>query len=157
MKRYQIILIGLIMLLISSRIYVQSQSTRVITAIVENETTLTRNQPVHTEQKIKIKTDNAIIDDKTNSISEDVTEKSPSNEIKSYYAYMRDGTKVAIEKFNQLSINELKNFSGIGDVTAAAIVSYRIENGGFNYYEELINVKGIGQKKLETLLHPSFD
>ena len=157
MKKYQIILIGLILLLITSRIYVQSQSSRVITSLVKNETTMKSNQTVQPEQKIKDETENTVIPDTTNSISERVTEKLASNELKSYYAYMRDGTEVPIEKFNQLSIDELKNVSGIGDVTEEAIVSYRIESGGFNDYEELINVKGIGQKKLDKLLNPSFD
>lgn len=163
MKKYQMILIGLILLLIGSRIYTQSQSSNVITAFIANESTLVSDVPAQLDQQIKaeqqvhLDQENALNLNNTNVIREDVTESLSSNDIKSYYAYMRDGTEVSIERFNQLSIDELKDFTGIGDVTAAAIVSYRNDCGGFNYYEELINVKGIGQKKLDKLLNRSFD
>jgi DNA uptake protein ComE-like DNA-binding protein len=35
--------------------------------------------------------------------------------------------------------------------TAAVIIEYRIENGGFGIVEELVNVRGVGDKKLAKL------
>ena len=41
---------------------------------------------------------------------------------------------------------------GIGDILAQRILSYREENGPFSCPEELLNVEGIGKKRLETIL-----
>ncbi len=157
MKKYQLILIGLILLLIASRIHAQSQSTKVIPFFIDNESTRVKDNVIQPELQLQTEQENDQFLINNDVIREDVTESLPSNELKSYYAFMRDGTEVSIQRFNQLSIEELKNFNGIGDVTAAAIISYINENGGFNFYEELVNVKGIGQKKLDKLLNPSFD
>lgn len=39
--------------------------------------------------------------------------------------------------------------TGIGDSKAAAIVAYREANGPFERVDDLVNVKGIGEKTLE--------
>ncbi len=39
--------------------------------------------------------------------------------------------------------------SGIGEKLAAAIISYREENGGFASPEELANIRGIGSSMLD--------
>ena len=41
---------------------------------------------------------------------------------------------------------------GIGTVLAERIVAYREEHGAFVYPEELRNVKGIGEKRLQAIL-----
>lgn len=41
---------------------------------------------------------------------------------------------------------------GIGEVLAERIVAYREENGSFSAPEELLNVEGIGKKRLEEIL-----
>jgi comEA protein len=53
---------------------------------------------------------------------------------------------------NTASAKELEALPGIGPVTAAAIVEYRIQNGPFVALEQLLDVKGIGPKKLEQIL-----
>ena len=53
---------------------------------------------------------------------------------------------------NTAGIEELKQLSGIGDTKARAIVAYRDENGPFQSPEDLIKVKGIGEKTLAKLL-----
>lgn len=45
----------------------------------------------------------------------------------------------------------LSTLPGIGEKTAAAITSYRKENGNFKTIDDLEQVKGIGSKKLEKL------
>jgi len=45
----------------------------------------------------------------------------------------------------------LTTLPGIGEKTAAAIVSYRKENGNFKTLDELEQVKGIGAKKLAKI------
>lgn len=57
-----------------------------------------------------------------------------------------------ISEFNKLSADELMSFDGVGEVTARAIVALRAERGGFASFEELLDVKGIGEAKLKKIL-----
>ena len=43
---------------------------------------------------------------------------------------------------------ELIVIKGIGEGTADAIIKYREDNGSFKNLDDLINVKGIGEKKV---------
>lgn len=47
---------------------------------------------------------------------------------------------------NTATSQELTALPGIGDTVAARIVTYRKKNGSFTRVEELMNVKGIGEK-----------
>lgn len=58
-------------------------------------------------------------------------------------------TKINI---NTASIDLLDKLPGIGPKIAETIVRYREDNGFFEKPEDLINVKGIGEKKLAKLL-----
>ena len=52
---------------------------------------------------------------------------------------------------NQASAVQLESLPGVGEVTAARIVEYRQENGGFKKIEELMNVRGIGDRSFLRL------
>jgi len=57
---------------------------------------------------------------------------------------------------NKININtayakELKRLPGIGEVLAERIVTYRDTHGLFQSYDELLNIRGIGQKTLEKI------
>jgi len=45
----------------------------------------------------------------------------------------------------------LESISGIGPAKASAIIKYRNEHGSFKSVDELLNIKGIGPKVLESL------
>lgn len=52
---------------------------------------------------------------------------------------------------NSAGIDELKALDGIGDAVASKIIEYRETYGSFKNREELLNVSGIGEKKLEKI------
>ncbi|MDH7571144.1 MAG: helix-hairpin-helix domain-containing protein [Armatimonadota bacterium] len=52
---------------------------------------------------------------------------------------------------NTASFEELQRLPRVGPVTARRIIEYRQANGPFRSVEELLEVKGIGPKSLETL------
>ena len=47
---------------------------------------------------------------------------------------------------NAATLDQLETLPGIGRKTAERIVEYRTKSGGFKKIEELMNVKGIGEK-----------
>lgn len=53
---------------------------------------------------------------------------------------------------NQAEKEEFMALPGIGDVLAERIVAYREKNGSFSAMEELLNVEGIGKKRLEEIM-----
>jgi competence protein ComEA len=52
---------------------------------------------------------------------------------------------------NSATVTQLEALPGIGKATAERIVEYRQKNGGFKKIEELMNVRGIGEKSFLTL------
>ena len=52
---------------------------------------------------------------------------------------------------NTATIEELVALPGVGPTLAGRIVEYREKAGQFNSVEELLNVKGIGEKNFEKI------
>ncbi|MCU1384872.1 MAG: comEA 2 [Acidobacteria bacterium] len=57
----------------------------------------------------------------------------------------------AIINLNTASASDLEGLPGIGAKTAARIVEYRQKNGPFKKVEELMNVRGVGEKNFLKL------
>ncbi|MEN8190186.1 MAG: helix-hairpin-helix domain-containing protein [Thermodesulfobacteriota bacterium] len=59
--------------------------------------------------------------------------------------------QVEMVDINFASADLLTTLPGIGPKTAEQIINYRTENGSFSNIEQLIEVKGIGEKKLARI------
>ena len=71
-------------------------------------------------------------------------------------AQAKSGDRTAVKpaamvNINPASVTELQTLPGIGATTAARIVEYRQKNGPFKKIEELMNVRGIGEKSFLKL------
>jgi competence protein ComEA len=56
-----------------------------------------------------------------------------------------------VVNLNTATVSQLATLPGIGETAAQRIVEYRDKNGGFKKVEELMNVKGIGEKSFLKL------
>jgi competence ComEA-like helix-hairpin-helix protein len=68
-------------------------------------------------------------------------------------AHPPDGHEDGRERIdlNSADLDALTRLPGVGPVTAAAIIDYRDRSGGFRAVDQLLEVRGIGAKKLEIL------
>ncbi len=60
-------------------------------------------------------------------------------------------TPPAVVDLNTADADALDTLPGVGPSTAAAILAYRDEHGAFSSVDELLEVRGIGEAKLEQL------
>ena len=52
---------------------------------------------------------------------------------------------------NKADVKELESLDGIGRSMAEKIVAYRTEVGGFSDISQLLEIKGMGEKKLDAI------
>jgi competence protein ComEA len=63
-------------------------------------------------------------------------------------AVVTESASTAKINLNTATTEQLTALPGVGETIAGAIVVYRDNNGAFRSVEELLEVKGIGEKKL---------
>ena len=63
----------------------------------------------------------------------------------------KPASSTAIVNINTASVAEFDALPGVGAKTAALIIEYRQKNGPFKKVEELMNVRGIGEKNFLKL------
>ncbi|MFQ5953008.1 MAG: ComEA family DNA-binding protein [Candidatus Omnitrophota bacterium] len=78
-------------------------------------------------------------------IKEGVKEKITLTEVETI---LKEGRKVNI---NTATAEELQTIPGIGEVYALRIIEYRNSRGSFGTESDLLNIEGIGEKKLEKI------
>jgi competence protein ComEA len=62
------------------------------------------------------------------------------------------GTAGAVKiNLNSATAEQLASLPGIGPATAKLIIDHRTDVGKFNRVEELLTIKGIGEKKFEAI------
>ena len=67
-------------------------------------------------------------------------------------AYPQQAAEEYLLNINSATQLQLQELPGIGDVIAQRIINYREINGPFQSLDELKNVEGIGDKKLEAII-----
>ena|SRR5437867_9645112 len=63
------------------------------------------------------------------------------------------GKAASAEKvnLNTATVEQLQTLPGVGPSMAKRIIDHRTKNGKFSKVEELLNVKGIGEKKFQKM------
>lgn len=87
--------------------------------------------------KKKVDYDQELLDFSSDNYSERTKNNNPHSELKI--------------NINNSTIEELMLLPGIGEKTAENIITFRDKNGNFRKVDDLIDVPGIGIKKLEKL------
>jgi competence protein ComEA len=67
----------------------------------------------------------------------------------------KPSTAPTVVNLNTATATQIATLPGVGEKAAQRIIEYREKNGGFKKIEELMNVKGIGEKsflKLKPLI-----
>lgn len=88
------------------------------------------------------------------------TEQNKPTKVRAHNAKIEKIAKNSSEKIsiNKASLQELQRLPGIGVGTAQKILDYKKTHGAFARAEDLLEVKGIGDKKLNTLApHITFE
>jgi competence protein ComEA len=87
-------------------------------------------------------------------VLQDVEAERDDASVEKRAAHPSSGKKVfnGTISFNKASSRELQKIPGIGPVMAERLVTFRKEKGGkVTQYQDFLQVKGIGKKKLESL------
>jgi competence protein ComEA len=109
----------------------------------EKEKLMEQYYPTSEKQIVEVHVDTVSEDSTSNEVVED-TEKKVEETNDNV-----DNERINVNKANREALEALP---GIGPTYAKRIITYRNENGEFESLEELKNIKGIAQKRLDKLM-----
>lgn len=154
MNRKNLIITLMVISIIISRVLLNREDQMTVLTIENqtNATELTEATPIASTSIIM--SENTTVEASENTTVE--TSVSTANQVEplvNIRAYSPEtDTYYTLDAFNQLDKETLMTFNGVGEVTADAILKYRKENGPFKTFSELMEIKGIGEKKLAKIL-----
>lgn len=143
MKNAKLYAIYIIIVIISASLYFSihynKQNENKATVTIRTHENTAENEEKDEEPKEKVT-------EKTTKKSQQ-TKEIPDNTEEN----LEENTEILWININTADIAELEKLKGIGTATAQEIIRYREENGDFANIDELINVKGIGEIKLNDI------
>lgn len=112
-------------------------SARSASLTAEKELILERYQPE--EIQANSSNENGLVETNRDTIPPDSSDERTNSD------------STALINVNSASVDKLQELPGIGPAYASRIVEWRSENGPFTSKDQLIEIKGIGEKRLETI------
>lgn len=151
MNRRTITIILVIIALITLRILINLRDQTTLLSL-EQSTVSAESLEEHSSESISNEAPTVALSIATEGRSENdsPTEPVQVGEIRAYSP--ETDTYYSLDAFNQLDKEALMTFRGVGEVTADAILKYREEHGPFKAFSELMEIKGIGEKKLAKII-----
>ncbi len=141
------VIIGIIIVFFAMRIGTVNEAS---TVMISNDS----ESPVKSSTEVsEIKTDVTVLPTETGASEPEITTSEEVTSQGTTVVYNLElGRYVDIAEFNIMNQDQLMTFKGVGEVTSKAIMTHISTEGAMVCYEELLDIKGIGPKKLEKIL-----
>ena len=92
------------------------------------------------------------VEARIDTVSDDSTSSEEADDIEEKVKEVDHNADKGRINVNKANVEALKALPGIGPTYAKRIITYRNKNGEFKSFEELKNIKGIAQKRLDKLM-----